>query len=129
MNEQPLHVRVAEALGWDTAASLHSWDEAAEGYRGCTRCDQLAHWNGPEPELCVPRYGTDWSATGPLIERYKIQVWHQEDPLAEILGPLDGPWRATHEVCASPDLGACTGPTPLIAVCNLILALKEAGKL
>lgn len=101
MTEKPLHVKVAEALGWSRSDSVGVSDDG--------------RWWSP---IC-PRYDTDWSATGPLIERYEIHLfserhtgtgvtWEAERPLGEVTG---------------------YGSTPLIAVCNLLLALHDAGKL
>ena len=115
MSDKPLHVQVAEALGCPTA-----WDEYC-------RCPGLEH-SGEEHPPRLARFDTDWSATGPLIEKYEISV-----------GPgatEAGPWAAISGVFV--DGGGWDGldfdyrgkgPTPLIAVCHLLLALKKAGKL
>jgi hypothetical protein len=106
LSDKPLHVRVAEALGWTPSGSINGvW------------------WGNPHDEnapghYAIPRYDTDWSATGPLIERYGITLDHQDDD-----GTLPDYWRAKR-----PGFTAETGH-PLIAVCYLILALHEAGKL
>lgn len=118
---RPLHVRVAEALGW-------------------TRCQEErdGDWIGALPSAdmlssrresgIVPRFDTDWAATGPLIERYVVMLNNHK---RRGFG-----WTAGTTVPdTSPeadDGGAFFGEpseTPLIAVCNLIQALKEAGKL
>lgn len=120
--EKPLHVRVAEALGCtETYYDDHPY---VPGWRG-----KPADGHGGSPH--VPRYDTDWSATGPLIERYGISVTMDDDDASSV-GWLAGTFEY---VCGSDgyhaymDRGYATGETPLIAVCNLILALKEAGKL
>lgn len=60
----------------------------------------------------LARYDTDWGATGPLIEKYKIDVF----------APWGGAeWEASSEFHGKPD---GEGPTPLIAVCRLILKLE-----
>jgi len=87
MMEKPIHVRVAEALGWtnltETPPPLPGMDP---------------HWLGDPPEWyarshtqyvadidyakrtltirtgSIPRYDTDWSATGPLLERFNISI-------------------------------------------------------
>lgn len=119
--DKPLHVRVAEALGW----THHDYDgkvkyclsggtgywRTVDGEEFCDRCDS-----------CPPRYDTDWSATGPLIEKFIICL----APAPRSV--YDNPpwWRATPlDDCHLTQLG----PTPLNAACRLILALKEAGKL
>jgi len=114
-DEKPLHVRVAEALGW-TAISA------------CRHCEDCNDWLGSHPEdyrslgvvVYIPNYDTDWSATGPLIERYGVALTPP--------GVLDAPgWAASipqdrHAAFVTKQ------PTPLLAVCHLILALA-AGKL
>jgi hypothetical protein len=95
--DKPLHVRVAEALG-SMVRLQEGWWERLDG----------AIWTA-----AIPRYDTDWSATGHLIEKYGIDL--------ERGGA--GQWRAY-----GPGSEA-EGDTPLLAVCNLLLALKAAGKL
>ena len=107
----PLHVRVAEALGWTELEP---------------DANEAGHWGGTSPpggnhmlpiqfSGIVPRYDIDWEATGPLIERLKMRV-----------GPVrfDGPtWEA---VAHGSWVNALT---PLVAVCLLILDLQAARKL
>lgn len=119
--EKPLHVRVAEALGHATA----------EHHVGDT-----VHWTlyigGDTPS--VPHYDTDWAATGPLIEKFRIilrpiiddpswaaGVWEEVVPSSSAIPRVK--WT---DLQPAGDLGH---PTALEAVCNLILVLKEAGKL
>ena len=116
--EKPLHVQVAEALGWTEIEPC--------GNVFCGR-DPEGIWQ--EKHNYLPNYDTDWSATGPLIERYKINIF----------GYSDGGYEATSQridtfVCK--ECGAvrehppsAEGSTPLIAVCHLLLALHKAGKL
>lgn len=105
MSDKPLHVRVAEALGW-----TYIWlDEDV--------------WCGTDPAgnacsiLC---YDTDWAATGPLIEKYEIQI--DKRGAGWCASAFD---EANFAHLADPAFAE----TPLIAVCNLILALKEEGNL
>jgi uncharacterized protein DUF2591 len=115
VSEKPLHVRVAEALGWTELRKVG----------GILIADNWAGWppgalplvGQPRPEAIAPRYDTDWSATGPLIEKYGIGI--QRDG-------LEGFWMAWVNG-KSPTQSE--DETPLVAVCYLILALKEAGKL
>lgn len=124
--EKPLHVRVAEALGWTGTVQAGEW--TGEGY-----------WIGAMPPtetghvrhgVDVPRYDTDWSATGPLIEKHRVSL----------VAYSDGAWEAVNghssETYSRPGGGENVhlkhlgiGATPLLAVCNLLLALHEAGKL
>jgi hypothetical protein len=115
--EKPLHVRIAEALGWSALRILPTTD----------------HWIGNSPATghgkirypftgSVPFYDLDWSATGPLIEKYGIGLEKNTRTHR---------WTAwftrTNETDEEAISDSCD--TPLIAACNLILALKEAGKL
>jgi hypothetical protein len=101
---RPLHVRVAEALGMKPA----DMNLFPAGY-----VDSYAD---------IPRYDTDWSATGPLIEKYGICLDKGPDWAAF---PRE-PFIFSDDVERPCVVHAAT---PLIAVCFLILALKEAGKL
>lgn len=117
--EKPLHVRVAEALGW---TSLHNVGNCMipgepDDYRGRSPGNVFV---GPGGECPVPRYDTWWSATGPLIERLGISLNNYA------LAPSRG---TTAHRRIDDRIYDASGPTSLIAVCNLILALKEAGKL
>lgn len=114
MSERPLHVRVAEALGWHSieVGNAMRMDDHRVGYP--------PKWAIVGHKQEVPRYDTDWSATGPLIERVRIEI----DPDEHFS------WVARFDKQQN---GSYTygefGDTPLIAVCNLILALKRNGKL
>ena len=90
MSEKPLHVMVAEALGTVNSQEVPPW------------------------HFITPRYDTDWSATGPLIEKYGISL--KREP---------GGWDARVDYSLASD----QNPTALVAVCHLILALHAAGKL
>lgn len=114
MSEKPLHVRVAEALGLDTDPDLHERDETSNNYSQCTRCGSVQGWDEPMPALCCPRWDTDWSFTGPLIERLHISTEWEGDTWSARAPGLD--FRAI-------------GATPLLAACNLLLVLDEVGKL
>lgn len=110
VTDKPLHVRVAEALGME---------EIKRDGNGMPGMTSVIYINTNRQCLagCCPRYDTDWSATGPLIEKYGIDFYRCED------------WDSSPRWEADRDDLTRTGPTPLIAVCNLILALKAAGKL
>jgi hypothetical protein len=76
----------------------------------------------------APRYDTDWSATGPLIERYRIAVY----PTVKLFGnpPLPGDnYIASVGTQNCGDFKFAAEANPLIAVCHLILALHKEGKL
>lgn len=111
MTERPLHVRVAESLGWTGVfQSLGSWFGLPPP------------WRGPRehhPETGIPRYDTDWAATGPLIEKYGITLEFFNDPLPWWAKCHGIPPRYPQKVAPQ------GGKTPLIAVCELFLKLEE----
>jgi hypothetical protein len=128
--DKPLHVRVAEALGckpYRATPGPDSWRCGCQ--QSPTALNFKPHgWGDTE---YIARYDTDWSATGPLVEKYGIEVvtmWPGD------AGQDGFCWSAqTGADARSPDPKASAryadGSTPLIAVCNLILKLAEAGKL
>lgn len=122
--EQPLHVQVAEALGW-TDCHLCGHKECGPGF-----------WVGDVPVVdgtireshLMPRYDTDWAATGPLIEKYGIDINHFGDGNpADCADPMS--WFARHERREWGTWDECEAATPLLAVCALILLLKSLGEL
>ncbi len=126
--DKPLHVRVAEALGC-TPREIPYRKEPGRSWWTCG-CERLNHPHnnnddGPA-DTHLKEYDTDWSATGPLIEKYGIGL----DPHLFAPIPADH-WIAHDRQNINTLVNGCsaTGPTPLIAVCNLILVLKESGKL
>lgn len=122
--ETPLHVRVAEVLGW-------TWKQS---YTGACRflCPPAFDLNGAhnfDPahfrdaseamRICddgyryVPRYDTAWSATGPLIEKYGISLhWTITERWAATGPAHTAHWREYDE-------------SPLVAACRTIIALAE----
>lgn len=130
MEEKPLHVKVATALGCRVAL---------EGGTYFCRCPKRQHSSyrddgGPinHDAVTISGYDTDWSATGPLLEQYGLSVFRPDEfnPDRE-----DGPWLAgAGGVHGWDDSSVLTdyqsvGKTPLLAVCHLILTLHAAGKL
>jgi len=124
--DKPLHVQVAEALGCklrlieQTPAVLGSYWTC-----GCPEFQSHGNLHG------CHRYDTDWSATGPLIEKHNLhlrpQPWwpraDQPEKAWEARAYLTKPEHREEAIYGEP------GSTPLIAVCNLILALAKEGKL
>jgi hypothetical protein len=111
---KPLHVRVAEALGWVVYDQGGLMLPAGRGTLG--HAPGAAIVGHP---VQIPWFDTDWSATGPLIEKYGIMITPGV--------PGFSSWEAYVKVDVRSD--GTDGGTPLEAVCNLILALAEAGKL
>jgi hypothetical protein len=125
MSGKPLHVQVAEALGWENC------HERKGGILLPLPLLPGKGWSGWPPGVLpivgsgyrtapVYCYDTDWAATGPLIEKYKMGVW-----------PADEDWLADTFTAKHPtiDGGTTRGRSPLEAVCKLILELSKAGKL
>jgi hypothetical protein len=125
VDKRPLHIRVADALGWT-------------GLTSATIGDDGEHWLGKPPATLpgaysfveainrkeriltigsgsVPRYDTDWSATGPIIERLRIEL------------DSDLPWSAALFFDRRGDFHSGGGPTALLAVCNLLLSIHARG--
>lgn len=136
--EKPLNVRVAEALGCDVI-----YRKAYPGDREAAWCCEDGEHRDPnlhEPWMdnpVVANYDTDWSATGPLIERYGFllapcevedeETWARRRAwLCGRYGQVDH-GRDWLDACSE---GAkATGATPLEAASHLIIALAAAGKL
>lgn len=114
MSEKPLHIQVAEALGW-TEICLGGKD--VQPQYACDWFGKPPAWDKsriPDYKHSVPDYTIDWRETGPLIEKYEITV-----------GTRDGIYWAHRQK----NFQNAAGPTPLIAICNLLLDLHKAGKL
>lgn len=127
-DEKPLHVQVAEALGCKV--------QRVDGCPGWTgEHYHCVCYNGPHVgrngcAFALAEFDTDWSAIGSLIERYRITLGFEG-------ASLSGAWIATDQPLGEMTDGeidhnyfaARMHSNPLIAVCHLLLALKEAGKL
>jgi hypothetical protein len=133
MLDKPLHVQVAEALGWSDGnpplhlqkMNDHGWVEDAKGYFGSPPDGTVDAEGRRIVMMHVPSYDTDWSATGPLIEKWRFHGDVRLDPTCHAPD-----WCAFYIPEGEGDIiESAKHPTLLIAVCNLILALKEAGKL
>ena len=101
--DEPLHVQVARALGWE---ELHPESSSAQ-------------WFGVEPygglKIAVPAYDRSWCSMGVLIERFRffLSPWQE------------GTWEAVDSLG---DFKA-DGKTPCEAAAQLILTLNREGKL
>jgi hypothetical protein len=119
MSVEPLYVRVAEALGWTRCSrSLAAGLSPERFWSG--RPPKGSDFRFPEDdepyyEYMIPRYDTDWAATGPLIERLGVTLNRHRRRADWSAHAGEGP--------------ETDGPTALVAACNLILALAGAGKL
>lgn len=123
---KPLHVQVAEALGH----RVH-FDAGLGQYQGwiCGDCpepkDGRLHQSG---DRNIDAYDTDWSVTGPLIEKYRIELMPcVEGRNCSVGEDHSETWEATKVIDATPY--DTTEPTPLKAVCKLIVLLGEKGLL
>lgn len=125
MSETPLHVQVAEALGWTGLKSYPSGLWVGVPKEGI----------GPQPGMSahdtieVPRFDLSFCASGPLIQKHGIGLLHQETEWIAFLESPQG-HGFVNDVAIDigiSDLGA--GATPTEAVCHLILELHKQGKL
>jgi hypothetical protein len=121
-SERPLHVRVAEALGW------HDFHVLGDGEHVGQHPDKERNRKHSYAVEAIPRYDTDWSATGPLIEKYRIELeWERLiTPARDFVWTASWGQQIGH---LTPVIYSASDTTPLIAVCNLLLALHAAGKL
>jgi hypothetical protein len=140
MSEKPLNARVAEALGFKVrdlskygcTAQCVSGPSEAGAFHGARSGPhdhiRWEYWKPYEWEddgdwKLVENYDTDWSASGQLVEKNRVTI---TDFASE-------PWMAARDFTVDYDgwrAGEYAyGRTPLVALCNLILALKESGKL
>ena len=106
MEKRPLHVRVAEALGWTALEQRNGMDPYSwVGWHAPMEVGTREH---------VLDYEHDWSATGPLIEKYATSTQKY----------MDGTWTvwAGENTCSSDN-------STLVAMCYVILSLKAQGKL
>ena len=127
---KPLHAQVAEALGCKTKFAWGEWQ------CNCKTPDHSEHTLrndchsqsglGCDPTL-LAHYDTDWAATGPLIEKYRIGLSPEDEPFGTDYRAFCGDRMVDGRRLKSPE--ESDGPTPLIAVCNLILALAVKGRL
>lgn len=118
---KPLNVQVAEALGCKPESINTGF-----GQEWFCRCPGGSTHDADGSAGRVADYDTDWSATGPLIVKYRIDLkwWDAKYGLKE---PV---WMAARYDGGTEDEDeAGYGATPLLAVCDLILLLKAAGKL
>lgn len=141
LEERPIHVRVAEALGCNSYFVEESANRPTEGFHVITgwRCGCTERVHGLAN---VHRYDTDWAVMGPVAEKLGISTysWDASDGVRYWGATWSGPEKTCGECGAksterlgSPEWSApieeqrCQ--SPLLAICNLILLLKEKGKL
>lgn len=133
--DKPLHVQVAEALGCKPCMmpdphGTPAWlclceDEHRPIYRP----------HGQDGNADLLRYDTDWSVTGPLIEKYRIAMRPTCDPKdfpEEERASAATSWDAFLEhgyYRNTKPSEYVVGVTPLIAVCNLLLILAKEERL
>ncbi len=120
---KPLNISTAEALGCNPVMHKEQPFEGGEIFVSYEcGCEDLAHIsNSNSFGRSIANYDKEWLEAGPLIEKYRLFVRCYYGDV----------W------CASPGPGAplpggsdtCDGPTPLIAVCRLLIELGRDGKL
>ena len=140
--QKPLHVLVAEAIGYRWLVRAHADSSLPPrarflaNPRDAERLIAMRHSRpatGDEPTAygldekalgmrlpAVPRFDIDWSATGPLIERLHIGLRHL-DPREYRDLPAAGYWCA--EWPFEFIMAYTYAATPLIAACEAIVAM------
>lgn len=112
---KPLHVQVAEALGCKAIphheSEYHCLWETPHFHCDCA---VLSHVGSSGCSGNLANYDTDWAVSGPLIEKYGIELRDN------VGGWTAGAWRP-RENCVKHLMA--DGKTPLEAVCKLILRL------
>lgn len=125
--DKPLHVRVAEALGCKPIQGATTEDGLFCDCEDCAHCPGRGEGWG---HACgLSRYDLDWSATGPLIERFRMCVGQYVDDIETYRA---GKWYAVQTATVYDTEYKpieAIAPSPLRAVCALILKLKAEGKL
>lgn len=109
----PLHVEVAAALGWTDLVGHCKCASAAATHE----CERI-WWGRPPRGLArpgpVPRFDLDWSATGPLLERFDISLQRRRAAGGGAAWiARSGAWSAV----------AGRGTSALESVCRLLLDL------
>lgn len=127
-DEKPLHVRVAEALGCKTAAPTKCKNVGCQDLWVCA-CDERGSHNEHPDFHCdhLPCYDTDWAVTGPLMEQ--VILPYRQFVLADWINVVGSNQPARYQTYFQGLPLQGWGDTPLLAICNLILVLKEKGKL
>lgn len=132
---KPLHVRVAEALGWTECYEIPAAGDHPGGWYG--KWPPGPHGGTARTFTVVPLFDTDWRDGGPLFEKYASRMevtpprteparYSQEDghlvcdaisfaQWVEVSGPDD------HETIRPED---GYGATILEATCELVLRLR-----
>lgn len=114
MNEA-LSLRVAEALGWTDIQHIGGlMTPAASHHDGVPPSERYIV--GEKRRQKVPRFDLEWETTGPLFERFRIELWRDRDRWCAVSPYPD-------------DKTAPYGDTALEAVCELLIALGAAGRL
>ncbi len=143
-NFKPLHVQVAEAIGVlpvRCRKGFVQYDQwcipVTDVTEGQIRGGYVVHIHGdkyrrePYEPLFIgcPNYDTDWSATGPLVEKYGIMLVYIDNKWEARFG-----YKVVPSFCDDRDGGpewdeSAPGETARVAVCHLILLLHQTGKL
>lgn len=111
----PLQIRVAEALGWFNIEKPNPMNLANE-YIGYPPHTQIIGHKQP-----VPKFNEDWAAVGPLIEKFKIDLWHLPQFIRDLSIHPEIEWRATCEQTHH----CMEGKTPFEAICKLVLLIYK----
>lgn len=155
VEEIPINIQVARALGFQTRDMTKVWlcrgqhigspsdDGAFPSPRDAGEHEHRSGgWEIFKPYtyeddgdwVPCPHYLSDWSVTGPLIEKYQIAINHVLDCFGEDEGWLaSSPSEYTDAkggyLAYAGEFRSLSPRSPLEAVCLLIIALVSRGKL
>ncbi len=127
MTEKPLHVRVAEVLGWTKVEHRNKpyVDDERVPWTGVPPADfdgyRLWQTVGNKSYVAVPRYDTEWSATGPLVERFKMSSDYCTAPVGNVWMVIISVWGEDK------DRGKASAETLLMAICGAVLSMANDG--
>lgn len=120
--EKPLHVQVAEALGWTNPkriGGVMGWQ--ADGPKAALSC--------PVGPVMVPRYDLDWAVTGPLMQKVGAAVfcfrsWSSNTFVFRGKEERDG-WQVEVDAAHEGFTWGGNGETPLLAFCRMLITMEE----
>lgn len=116
MTDKPLHVQVAEALGWTQIEQcgdiLAPW---ASGYHGLPPGHGFILGDKNQGRVKVPRFDLEWDATGPLMIRFRVGLF-----------PMPQDRKMWVAQCNHRE---AIGLQPLVMACSLIVDLAATNAL
>lgn len=90
MTEKPLRVRVAEVLGCKPVMTRRGWNPDGGPEHWLCTCELGDHEMANAHYPLLACYDTDWSATGPLVEKYVHSISGGGPPPRSLGGSQQG---------------------------------------